>query len=101
MTVSVEIPRYYQFHWPIIVALRELGDCATIEELNSRVITDGGYTEEQQAVLWARRSCRADGGGPLDRLKTYGPEKTEHRVPRVQVATVDDEHLLGVLCGAF
>lgn len=51
MTASVELPKYYQFHWPIIVALRTLGDSATIEELNSRVITDGGYTEEQQAVL--------------------------------------------------
>jgi restriction system protein len=51
VTASVETPKYYQLHWPIIVALRELGDSATIEELNSRVITDGGYTEEQQAVL--------------------------------------------------
>jgi restriction system protein len=51
VTAAVEIPKYYQFHWPIIVAFRELGDSATIEELNSRVITDGGYTEDQQAVL--------------------------------------------------
>ena len=47
----VDLPKYYEFHWPIIVALRELGDSATIEELTSRVITDGGYSEEQQAVL--------------------------------------------------
>ena len=68
MTASVEIPRYYQFHWPIIVALRELGDSATIEELNSRVITDGGYTEQQQAVLHndgpnRKSSTDSPGGG--------------------------------------
>jgi restriction system protein len=45
------LPKYNQFQWPIIVALRALGGSATIEELDSRVLTDGAYTEEQQAVL--------------------------------------------------
>lgn len=48
---AVEIPKYHEFLWPTVCALRALGGSATIEELNSRVIADEGYTEEQQAVL--------------------------------------------------
>ncbi|WP_367402767.1 restriction endonuclease [Kocuria marina] len=48
---EIEIPKYHEFHWPAVVALRELGGSATIEELNDKVIADGGFTEAQQSVL--------------------------------------------------
>lgn len=52
MTVSaVEIPKYQEYLWPTLCALRVIGGSATIEELNTQVIADGGYSEEQQAVL--------------------------------------------------
>lgn len=51
MTIEPKIPKYNEFHWPVIIALRELGGSATIEELTDKVITDGGFTEEQQSVL--------------------------------------------------
>jgi restriction system protein len=49
--VPVSLPKYNDFHWPAVVALRERGDSATIEELNAQVISDQGFTEEQQAVI--------------------------------------------------
>lgn len=49
--MPVELPKYNDFHWPMVVALRKLGGSATIEELNSQVIRDEGFTEDQQAVL--------------------------------------------------
>lgn len=48
---EIEIPKYHEFHWPAVMALRELGGSATIEELNDKVIADGGFTEAQQSVL--------------------------------------------------
>lgn len=46
--MPAEIPKYHQFHWPIIVALRKLGGSATIEELNSQVVTAGGYQRRKR-----------------------------------------------------
>lgn len=37
--------------WPALCAVRELGDSATIEEIDQRVIDAEGFSEEQQAVL--------------------------------------------------
>lgn len=51
MSVQTTIPRYQDFHWPIVQALRALGGSATIEELNAEVIRALGFNEEQQAVL--------------------------------------------------
>ena len=62
------IPRYSDFHWPIICALKEIGGSATIDELNDRVATDmkiseellavphgdGGMTEVEYRLAWAR-----------------------------------------------
>jgi hypothetical protein len=29
--VAVSLPKYNDFHWPAVVALRELGDSATVK----------------------------------------------------------------------
>jgi restriction system protein len=49
--MTVDLPKYPDFDWPMVVALRELGGSATIEELNAQVINDQGFTEDQQAVI--------------------------------------------------
>jgi restriction system protein len=49
--MTIHLPQYHELLWPTVVALRELGDSASIEELNERVIRDGNFTEEQQGVL--------------------------------------------------
>ncbi|WP_256842257.1 winged helix-turn-helix domain-containing protein [Ornithinimicrobium cryptoxanthini] len=51
MSSQVDLPKYHEFHWPIIEALRSLGGSATIEELNSTVIKNRAFTENQQSVL--------------------------------------------------
>ena len=48
---AANLPKYNEFLWPILCALRELGGSAVIEELNAKVISSGGYSDEQQAVL--------------------------------------------------
>jgi restriction system protein len=49
--VTLALPQYHELLWPTVVALRDLGDSASIEELNERVVKDGNFSEEQQAVL--------------------------------------------------
>jgi len=49
--VTIALPRYDELLWPTVLALRALGDSASIEELNERVVKDGNFTDEQQAVL--------------------------------------------------
>lgn len=48
---TVELPKSREYLWPTVCALRAIGGSATIEEINTQVIADQGYTEEQQAVL--------------------------------------------------
>lgn len=49
--MKVDLPKYNDFHWPAIIALRKLGGSATIEELNTQVIEDLNFTEKQQSVI--------------------------------------------------
>ncbi len=49
--MTVSLPQYHELLWPAVVALRELGGSASIEELNEQVVNNGDYTEDQQAVL--------------------------------------------------
>ena len=44
------IPPYTEMLWPTLVAVREIGDSGTIEEIVEKVISAEGFTEEQQAV---------------------------------------------------
>jgi restriction system protein len=48
---SAAVPRYQDFLWPAVVALRELGGSASIEELVEAILEAGDYSDEQQAVL--------------------------------------------------
>lgn len=45
------IPPYDQLLWPTLLAVRELGHSASIEEVDERVTEVEGFTEEQLAVL--------------------------------------------------
>jgi restriction system protein len=49
--VTVTLPQDHELLWPTVVALRGLGDSASIEEMNERVVKDGDFSDEQQAVL--------------------------------------------------
>jgi restriction system protein len=46
-----EKPTHLDLMWPEIVALKELGDSATNQEMLQRVIQDKGYSEEMQSVI--------------------------------------------------
>lgn len=45
------LPQYQHLLWPTIVALRDLGGSGSIEEIVDRVLQQGDYSEDQQAVL--------------------------------------------------
>lgn len=45
-----KIPPYTEMLWPTLLAVREIGDSGTIEEIVEKVISAEGFTEEQQAV---------------------------------------------------
>lgn len=49
--VTIALPKYHDLLWPTVVALRGLGESASIEELNEQVVKDGGFSDQQQAVL--------------------------------------------------
>jgi restriction system protein len=44
------IPPHTELLWPTLIAVREIGDSGTIEEIVEQVISAEGFTEEQQAV---------------------------------------------------
>jgi len=62
------IPKYHEFHWPVICALKEMGGSASIAELNERVASDmnlpeailavphgdGAMSEVEYRLAWAR-----------------------------------------------
>ncbi len=45
------IPPYHQMLWPTLQAIKQLGNSASIQEIEDRVIEIAGYSEEQLAVL--------------------------------------------------
>lgn len=45
------VPPYQELLWPTLVAVRELGGSGSIDEIVERVLKDGDFTDEQQAVL--------------------------------------------------
>jgi restriction system protein len=46
----LEVPSHTEMLWPTLLAVREIGDSGTIEEIVEKVIHDRGFTEEQLAV---------------------------------------------------
>lgn len=51
MPAISDLPKYNDFQWPGLQALRSLGGSATNQEMNSQVIDDLGFSEDQQALL--------------------------------------------------
>ena len=47
---GVAVPQFYEFHWPIICALREMGGSASIAEMVDRVATDMKLSDDVLAV---------------------------------------------------
>lgn len=45
------IPRYNELLWPTLCAVRELGHSAKLDEIDERVIEQGGFSDQQLAVL--------------------------------------------------
>ena len=69
------LPKYSDFQWPTVVALRALGGSGTNSEIDQKVIEQQGYSEELQSILhnngpmteigyrlhWARSSIKSMG----------------------------------------
>lgn len=45
------VPPYQDLLWPAVLAMRDLGDSGSIDEITERVLERQDYSEEQQAVL--------------------------------------------------
>lgn len=48
---DLDMPRYNELHWPLLIAVREIGGSGASDELDQAVIEHEGFSEEQQAVL--------------------------------------------------
>lgn len=48
---TISLPRYNDFHWPTVVALRALGGSGSNAEIDEKVVEQQGFTEEQQSIL--------------------------------------------------
>jgi len=48
---DVQVPPYTDLLLPTLVATRDLGGSGSIDELNSAVLTKGGFSDEEQAVI--------------------------------------------------
>lgn len=46
-----DFPKYYDFHWPTLCALRALGGSGSNSEIDEEVARREGYSEEMQSVL--------------------------------------------------
>jgi restriction system protein len=99
---------YSDFHWPGLVALRQLGGSATNQEMNAQVIEGMGFTEEDQSVLqndgpmtaieyrlhWARTYLKGMGlaknsGRGVWELTEAGRHVTEDQLPALRKRYVD------------
>ena len=47
---SSKVPQYHELMWPALMALKELGGSATVQEMYERVVEAEHFTEEQQAI---------------------------------------------------
>lgn len=50
-TYPAEIPTYNELLWPTLVAVRELGHTAKLDEIDERVVESQGFTDEQMSVV--------------------------------------------------
>lgn len=48
---TAELPKYNDFHWPTVQALRALGGSGSNSEIDEKVVEQQGFSEEQQSVL--------------------------------------------------
>ena len=73
--IHVGVPKYHEFHWPVIQALKAMGGSASIEELYDRVVADmklpeailavpykdGTTSEVEYRLAWARTYLKKAG----------------------------------------
>lgn len=97
------LPKYTAFHWPTIVALRDIGGSGSNDEIADAVIQLVGFSEEDQAVLhgdgpqteieyrlaWARSWLKGMGLTNNSKqgiwsLTEYGRSVTEDELPELR-----------------
>lgn len=48
---TATLPKYNDFHWPSVVALRTLGGSGSNSEIDEKVVEQQGFSEELQSIL--------------------------------------------------
>ena len=103
------LPKYKAFHWPTVVALREIGGSGSNDEIAEAVIQLVGFSEEDQAILhgdgpqteieyrlaWARSWLKGMGLANNSKqgiwsLTEYGRSVTEDELPELRRKYVAD-----------
>ena len=97
------LPKYNDFHWPTVMALRALGGSGSNSEIDEKVVEQQGFSEEQQSLLhnegpmteigyrlhWARSYLKGMGLADNPRrgvwaLTPAGREVSENEIPELR-----------------
>lgn len=97
---TVSLPKYNDFHWPTLVALRALGGSGSNAEIDEKVVEQQGFSEEQQSILhnngpmteieyrlhWARSYLKSMGLADNPRRGVWALTPTGREVTQSQIA---------------
>lgn len=105
--VTLRLPRYNDFHWPTVVALRSLGGSGSNAEINEKFVEQQGFSEEQQSILhnngpmaeieyrlhWARSYLKGMGLADNPRRGVWALTPAGREVTESQIATLRANYL--------
>jgi len=104
---TATLPKYNDFHWPTVVALRALGGSGSNSEIDEKVVEQQGFGEEVQSVLhndgpmteigyrlhWARSYLKGMGLADNPRRGVWALTPAGREVTEAQIAPLRAKYL--------
>lgn len=101
------LPKYNDFHWPTVMALRALGGSGSNAEIDEKVIEQQGFSEEEQSILhkngpmteigyrlhWARSYLKGMGLADNPRRGVWTLTPDGRRVTELEIAPLRAQYL--------